>query len=178
MGITTNSDRPVAKSTPSPSITRAAASALIGAVHAEAARLGFEAAVAVTDAAGHLTAFERTDDAPLLAVEVAIDKAWTAASFRLATHIWPLYFADPGVAQLAHRPRLVAVGGGFPIVENSRCIGGLGISGGTADQDRAVAETALAGLGFELPESEGPGHGDTDLPAAPSGRSGGDAVRQ
>jgi uncharacterized protein GlcG (DUF336 family) len=135
-----------------PTITHVAARDLILATHAAAARIGFEAAIAVTDAGGHLTAFERADDTPFLAAEVAIDKAWTASSFRTATHQWSDYLADPRIAQLAHRPRLVAVGGGVPIVENGRCVGGLGVSGGTAEQDRQAAEAALAALGFDLPE--------------------------
>ncbi len=98
-----------------PSISRAAAVALIAAVRNEATVAGFGVATAVTDAGGHLVAFERTDGTPFLAAEVAIDKAWTAASFRLATHTWNSPVADPHVAPLAHHPRLMAVGGG------SRC---------------------------------------------------------
>jgi uncharacterized protein GlcG (DUF336 family) len=45
----------------------------------------------------------------------------------------------------------MAVGGGYPIIENGRCIGGLGISGGSYEQDQQAAEEALAALGFELP---------------------------
>src|SRR6185295_786451 len=66
-----------------PSISRAAAVALIEAVRAEPAVAGFDVATAVTDAGGHLVVFERTDGSPFLGAEVAIDKAWTAASFRL-----------------------------------------------------------------------------------------------
>ncbi|MEU7163891.1 heme-binding protein [Streptomyces morookaense] len=133
------------------SITRAAAGALIAAVHAAAARIGFEAAVAVTDAGGHLKAFDRADDTPFLTAEVAVDKAWTAASFRTATHVWNAYLTDQQIAPLAHHPRLMAVGGGYPIVAGGRCIGGLGISGGTYEQDRQAAEAALSSLGFDLP---------------------------
>ncbi|MFD2421823.1 GlcG/HbpS family heme-binding protein [Amycolatopsis pigmentata] len=118
-----------------PSISRAAAVALIEAVRDEAAAARFEVATAITDAGGHLLAFERTDGAPFLTAEVAIDKAWTAASFRLAMHTWNSLVADPPVAPLAHHPRLMAVGGGFPLFDDGVCVGGLGISGGTAEQD-------------------------------------------
>ncbi|MCQ4041163.1 heme-binding protein [Streptantibioticus rubrisoli] len=140
-----------AKSSPAPSITQAAAGALIAAVHAAAARIGFEAAAAVTDTGGHLKAFERGDGTPFLTAEVALDKAWTAVSFRTATHVWNGYLADPKVAPLAHHPRLMAVGGGYSILEDGRCIGGLGISGGTYEQDQQAAEAALTSLGFDLP---------------------------
>ncbi len=92
-----------------PSISRAAA------VRNEATVAGFGVATAVTDAGGHLVAFERTDGTPFLAAEVAVDKAWTAAPFRLATHTRNSLVADPHVAPLAQLPRLMAVGGG------SRC---------------------------------------------------------
>ena len=132
-------------------ITLGAANALIEAVRTAAEEIGFEVAAAVTDAGGHLKAFERTDDAPFLAAEVAVDKAWTAASYRIATHVWNSYVADPQVAPLAHHPRLMAVGGGYPVIENGRVIGGLGISGGSYEQDQRAAEAALNALGFEIP---------------------------
>src|SRR6476661_883890 len=56
---------------------------------------------------GHLKAFERSDEAFFLAADVAIDKAWTAASFGLATHVWNSLLTDSKVSQLAHRPRMV-----------------------------------------------------------------------
>ncbi|NUQ96074.1 MAG: heme-binding protein [Streptomyces sp.] len=139
------------KSIPASSVTQAAAGALIAAVRTAAARIGFTAAIAVTDQAGHLKAFDRADEAPFLTAEVALDKAWTAASFRIPTHTWNDYLADPHIAPLAGHPRLTAVGGGYPITENGRCIGGLGISGGSYEQDQQAAEEALTALGFELP---------------------------
>ncbi|GAA1560363.1 heme-binding protein [Kribbella lupini] len=125
-------ERALPKTHSSPSISRAAAGALIEAVRNEAAVAGFDVATAVTDSGGHLVAFERTDGTPFLAAEVAVDKAWTAASFRLATHTWNSLVTDPRVAPLAHHPRLMAVGGGFPLFDDGVCVGGLGISGGTA----------------------------------------------
>ncbi|MEU6966944.1 heme-binding protein [Kitasatospora aureofaciens] len=138
------------KSAPAPTITRAAAGALIAAVHTAAARIGFTAAVAVTDQGGHLKAFDRADDALFLTAEVALDKAWTAASFQTPTHTWNDHLANPRLSPLAGHPRLMAVGGGYPIVENGRCLGGLGISGGSYEQDQQAAEEALTALGFEL----------------------------
>ncbi|MFL5997267.1 MAG: GlcG/HbpS family heme-binding protein [Streptomyces sp.] len=133
------------------SVTQATARALISEVKAAAARIGFTAAVAVTDQGGHLKAFERADDAPFLTAEVAIDKAWTAASFHIPTHVWNDYVADSRIAPLSGHPRVLAVGGGYPIIDDGRCIGGLGISGGSYEQDQQAAEEALATLGFELP---------------------------
>ncbi|MEU8827324.1 heme-binding protein [Streptomyces sp. NPDC048636] len=145
------STEPLAMSFPASSITQVAAGALIAAVQTAAARIGFTAAVAVTDPGGHLKAFDRADDAPFLTAEVAVDKAWTAASFRTPTHTWNNYLANPNIAPLGGHPRLMAVGGGYPIIDNGRCVGGLGISGGSYEQDQRAAEEALAALGFEVP---------------------------
>lgn len=132
------------------SINREGALALIAAARTAAKDIGIEVAIAVTDAGGHLTAFERSEHSAFLTADVAVDKAWTAASFGLGTHVWASIVSDPKVAQLAHRPRLVAVGGGVPIRLNGQVVGGIGISGGTADQDQQAAENALRALGFEV----------------------------
>ncbi len=105
------------KSIATASINRETAVALIAAALAAARSIGIPAAVAVVDATGNLRAFERTDDAPFLTVDVAIDKAWSSASFGYPTHVWNDYVTkDPKVAPLAYRPRMVAVGGGYPIL--------------------------------------------------------------
>jgi uncharacterized protein GlcG (DUF336 family) len=135
---------------PIATVSRAAAQALIAAAGDAARDIGIRVTIAVTDAGGHLAALARDDGAPFLSVNVAIDKAWTAASFGLPTHVWADVIANPQVAQLAHQPRLVAVGGGVPIVADGRVVGGIGISGGNAVQDRQAAEIALKALGFEV----------------------------
>ncbi|HAT33400.1 MAG TPA: hypothetical protein DCW29_21890 [Janthinobacterium sp.] len=139
------------KTVPAASIGRAAAMALVDAARAAAAEIGIEATIAVVDAGGHLKAFERADAAPFLTADVAIDKAWTAVSFGLSTHVWNAILEDGKVSQLAHQPRLVAVGGGCPIIWEGRVVGGIGISGGNALQDQRAAEAALAALGFAMP---------------------------
>jgi uncharacterized protein GlcG (DUF336 family) len=140
----------LARTRPAPVITRDAALALNAAARRAAQDLGLAVTIAVTDAAGHLVAFERDDRAPFLTADVAVDKAWTAASFGLPTHTWNTLLADEAIAQLAHRPRLVAVGGGLPIVVDGQVVGGIGISGGSALQDQQAAEIALESLGFEV----------------------------
>ncbi|WP_201192488.1 GlcG/HbpS family heme-binding protein [Pseudomonas fluorescens] len=107
---------------------------------------GFAACVAITDAGGHLRVFERADTAPFLTVGVAIDKAWTAASFGISTSQWNLYMSEPSVAQLANHPRLTPVGGGVPIIVDGQLAGGIGISGGSSAQDHDAAEQALRAM--------------------------------
>jgi uncharacterized protein GlcG (DUF336 family) len=132
------------------SITRDSALALAIAARDSATRLGLDLAIAVTDEGGHLIAFERADATPFLAAEVAIDKAWTATSFGLDTMIWNQVVAQPATAPLANHPRVMPVGGGVPIVVGGRVVGGIGISGGNAQQDHDVAVAALEAAGFEV----------------------------
>ena len=129
-------------------ISLEAAQALLAEARRACAARGFAATIAITDAGGHLRTFERADAAPFLTVGVAIDKAWTAASFGMATHQWNQYMAEPTVAPLAHHPRLTAVGGGVPLFHEGRLVGGIGVSGGTSVQDHEAAEEALRNAGF------------------------------
>lgn len=138
-----------AKTVSTATITREAA-ALLAAARTAAAESGFEAAVAVTDAGGYLRAFERGDGAPALTADIALNKAYTAATSGRATHVWQAIVADPSAAQLAHTPRLVAAAGGYPILANGMVVGGLGIAGGSAQQDQAIAEQTLRALGFDV----------------------------
>ena len=142
------------KSIPAANINREAAAALVAAALAAAREIGIEIAVAVTDATGNLRAFERADGAPFLTASVAVDKAWTSASFGLPTHVWNDYVAnDPKVAPLAHLPRMIAVGGGYPILQDGQLIGGIGISGGNYQQDQDAAVAALRALAFDIPKA-------------------------
>ncbi len=141
-----------AKSYSAASITRAAAASLVEAARKAADKIGVEVAIAVTDGAGNLKLFERTDGASFLTTEVATGKAWTASAYGIATNVWNAYLtSDPKVAQLAHVPRLVAVGGGYPTKESGKLVGGIGVSGGTYQLGHDIAETAFRALGFELP---------------------------
>ena len=129
-------------------ISLEAAQELLAEARRACAARGFAATIAITDSGGHLRAFERADSAPFLTVDVAIDKAWTAASFGMSTHQWNQYMAEPAVAPLANHPRLMPVGGGMPIFHEGRLVGGIGISGGTSAQDHEAAEEALRRVGL------------------------------
>ncbi len=132
------------------SITRDSALALLVAARDAARAIGIEVATAVVDAGGHLVAFERADTTPFLAAEVAVDKAWTAASFGLSTLVWNGVVAQPGTAPLAGHPRVMAVGGGVPVRVDGRVVGAIGISGGNAQQDHDAAVAALEAMAFEV----------------------------
>ena len=107
--------------------------------------------VSVVDAAGLPAAFARMAGAPLHSIDIAIDKAYTAASFGLPTGDWPAALESHGPAVrtgLLQRPRFAAFGGGLPIVEQGQCIGGIGVSGGSEAQDSEIALAGLQELGL------------------------------
>lgn len=127
----------------------AAAAARAAAAHAE--KLGVRMNVAVVDTGGTLAAFLRMPGAPLHSVEIAIDKAYTAVSFGLATSQWHVALQQHSSAVregLALRPRFVAFGGGLPVLENGQRIGGIGVSGGSEEEDEACAQAGLLAIGL------------------------------
>ena len=129
----------------------AALQAAAAAVQA-ASDLGVPVNIALVDAAGVLAAFVRMPGAPLHSIDIAIDKAYTAASFGLATGQWPAALATHSAAVrdgIVLRPRFVAFGGGLPMVEGGARIGGIGVSGGSEAQDETIARAGLRVLGLE-----------------------------
>lgn len=150
-------DSPSRATVQQPSISRAAAVALVAAARRAAEEIGFASAVAVVDAGGVLVAFERSDGAVFRTAEIAPDKAWTAVYFQRPTHVLAELFAQaPEVAQLAHRPRVVAVGGGYCVVTEGQLVGGIGVSGGEHSEDMAAAEHALRDLELDGSLSQQP----------------------
>lgn len=138
-------------SQPQPVIDAAAAlQAVTGALH-QAQTLGLTVNIAVVDASGVLAAFVRMPGAPLHSIDIAIDKAYTAVSFGLATGQWheALQQHTPAVRDgLVRRPRFVGFGGGLPIVEDKRRIGAIGVSGASEAQDDIIARAGLQALGL------------------------------
>ena len=131
-------------------ITAEAASAALQAAVAHANTLGIRINVAVTDASGVLAGFLRMPGAFLHSVDLAIDKAYTAAGFGFPTSRWAAVVGDDELLRIGlnQRPRLVMFGGGLPIVDGAQRIGGIGVSGGSAAQDEACAAAGLAALGL------------------------------
>jgi len=117
----------------------------------EAQQLGVRVNVAVVDAGGNLAAFLRMPGAPLHSIDIAIDKAYTAVSFGLPTDRWSeaLQAHSEAVRQgIVLRPRFVGFGGGLPITEGGQRIGGIGVSGGSEEQDGVCAQAGLRSLGL------------------------------
>ncbi len=131
------------------SITSEAAERLIAAAEAKSRAMGKAMCIAVCDEDGTLKAFKRMDGAPLLSVQIAQDKAFTAISFGgLATHEWFDFIKNdpPLLNGIVKTDRLVVFGGGYAIKAEEGIIGGIGVSGGHYSEDMQVAEAALEAL--------------------------------
>ncbi len=133
-----------------PVISAEAAHQALDAAVAHAKSLGIQINVAITDRAGVLAGFLRMPGAFLHSVEIAIDKAYTAASFGFPTSGWMDAIKNDETLKigLPARPRLVIFGGGLPIVADGVRIGGIGVSGGTAEEDEQCAAAALKAIGL------------------------------
>ena len=130
-------------------VTLGAAQALIAAAIANAQEIGVPISVAVLDESGVLKAFARMEGSSLSSVELVQAKAFTAAAFRAPTHVLAeRNQGDPSrLASLPNFPRVTLLAGGYPISSGGTVVGGLGVGGGSPQQDMQVAEAALASLG-------------------------------
>ena len=129
------------------SITAETAQKMIQAAERKASEIGQAMVIAVVDESGVLKALLRMDRAPLLSIQVAQDKAYTAAGFGLPTDQWHEFIKnDPPLAAGATSgiDRLVIFGGGYPIKVADRVVGAIGVSGGHYSQDMEVARAGLA----------------------------------
>lgn len=128
-----------------------AAQAAVAAAVAAAEAQRVPVNIALVDAGGLLAAFLRMPQAPLHSIDIAIDKAYTAASFGLPTGQWRAALAQHSDAVrdgLPRRPRFIAFGGGLPLVHDGQRLGGIGVSGGSEEQDDLIARAALQALGL------------------------------
>ena len=122
---------------------------IVGAAAQVALEMGLKVNIAVVDQSGVLAAFLRQPGAPLHSIDIAIDKAYTSVSFGLPTSQWHAVLAKdlPAVREgLVRRPRFVGFGGGLPIIEDGVRIGGVGVSGASAEQDEMIAQAGLDAL--------------------------------
>ena len=119
---------------------------LMEAAQDESAKLGTPVSLAIVDSGGCLVYFYRFPGASLVSVEVARNKAYTAAAMEQPSG--NLYEpALPGGSLYGINtadPRIVVFGGGFPLFINGKITGGLGISGGTVTEDEQIGRRAVA----------------------------------
>ncbi len=126
---------------------QAANTAVLASVE-KAHELGIAINVAVVDSGGNLAGFLRMPNAFLHSIDIAIDKAYTAAGFRFPTSQWKGIFANEAMLAkgMPPRERLVVFGGGVPIEIAGKSLGAIGVSGGSEEQDVICAEAGIAAL--------------------------------
>lgn len=114
------------------------------AVIAEAQRMGIKVVVAVSDAAGNPKLVKVMEDAYIASYDIAVNKAYTVVALKMPTvKLKPL--AAPGGElygiQFTNGGKIVIFGGGDPLINpKGKIIGGLGVSGGSEEQDIALSE--------------------------------------
>ena len=120
------------------------AAKMVEAAVAKAKSLGVPQVVALLDESGLLKAFCRMDGAPLISIEVAQNKAYTALLGAPSQDFFNRIKEDPALlAGVPHIPRIVTFGGGLPIRLDGVVAGGIGVSGGSVEQDIACAQAAI-----------------------------------
>lgn len=112
-------------------------------VKARAREMGVKAVVAISNKAGHPVLVECMDDAYIASYDIAVQKAFTVVSLKMSTSdLKPL--AQPGGSlygiQFTNGGKIVIFGGGEPLKNTAgEIIGGLGVSGGSEEQDTSLA---------------------------------------
>ncbi|HWV51832.1 heme-binding protein [Pseudorhodoplanes sp.] len=129
-------------------ITLEAAKKVVAAAESEAARNNWQVAIAVIDSGGHLVMMMKLDNTQLVSIRVAEAKAKSALGFRLPTKLLEDAVAAGGAgSRLLAVPDIAPFEGGFPIIEDGKIIGAIGVAGVLSSQDAQVAKAGLAALG-------------------------------
>ncbi|RED16774.1 GlcG/HbpS family heme-binding protein [Parasphingopyxis lamellibrachiae] len=133
------------KPTLNSALARTALDAALAAANAD----GPAMSIAVVDEGGFPLCLERMDGAGLMTAKVAAEKARTAALLRAPSRVLADRVAtDPALLRLTD---YLPMAGGLPIMAEGRCIGAIGVSGGTPEQDEQVGQAGLAALGRDHP---------------------------
>lgn len=125
------------------------AQTVLDAAQAHARQMGVDMVLAVVDEGGHLLALRRMDGAKVTSVAIAVDKAFTAAGLRFPTRELEAG-ALPGQGAFglntALGGRMMILGGGVPLAHEGQCVGAIGVSSGTREQDHEVAQAGAGAL--------------------------------
>lgn len=133
---------------PQRSVSWQSAQAAVVAAVEKAEAMGIRINVSVADVGGNEVAFLRMPGAFIHSIDIAKDKAYTAVSFGFPTSAWEEIFSQEEMLKVGmpHRDRLVVFGGGLPIRVEDELIGGIGVSGGTAEEDEVCAEAGISAI--------------------------------
>ena len=135
------------------SISSELAQKMVDEAVAKARELGVTENVVILDDGGNLKAFSRMDGAPILCIEIAQNKAYTALFGVPTDDLFNLIKDDPSLlAGMPTLPRMAAWGGGFPIKVDGEIVGAVGLSGApTVQNDMDCASAALALVSDAVP---------------------------
>ena len=129
-------------------LTLAEAHLILDAAQAKAEEINCAEVLCVADNAGYPIALRRLDGGKVTSVQIAMNKAFTAAGHRKPTHNYKN--AYPGEEAFGiftqHDGRFTVFVGGFPIFVDGQCVGSVAASGGNGEQDTAVCEAGIATL--------------------------------
>jgi uncharacterized protein GlcG (DUF336 family) len=128
-------------------ITLEEAKRVIAAAEKKAAELGQPMNIAVADDGANLVAHVRMDGAWIGSIDISIHKAFTARAFDISTRDLGKN-AQPGAQffgiEVSNGGRVMIFAGGIPLRRERKVVGAIGVSGGSGEQDQAVAEAGVA----------------------------------
>lgn len=137
-------------------LTYAGAKKIMAAAIERSQEYKISTTIAIVDQGGHMLMLERMDNGRFHTVHSSTTKAVCAASNMRPTTTQGAQGQDLdtmhalGLALAAGPERWTAMEGGYPIMLDGQCIGGIGVSGGDWEQDKTIAQTALKAVGIEL----------------------------
>src|SRR6188472_3833247 len=130
-------------------ITLADAKRIVAAAEKKAAEIGQPMNIAVADAGGNLVSHVRMDGAWLGSVDISIKKAYTSRAFDITTKDLATHSQSGGQFFGIHASndgRIMIFAGGVPLKRDGKIVGAIGVSGGSGEQDHAVAEAGAQAL--------------------------------
>ncbi len=130
-------------------VTLADARRIISAAEKKAQEIGQPMNIAVVDEGGNLVAHVRMDKAWMGSIDISMKKAWTSRAFDISTkdlgensqsgnQFFGIHASNDG--------RVMIFAGGIPLKRGNEVVGGIGVSGGSGQQDHAVAEAGAAAI--------------------------------
>jgi uncharacterized protein GlcG (DUF336 family) len=130
-----------------PAITLEQAKKVMAGAEAEAVKNKWNVVITIVDAGGNLVMVHRLDNTQFGSVEVAREKAFSAVAFRRPTKVFQDLVGQGGAnLRLLNLTGGSVFEGGIPIVVGGKVIGGIGVSGVTAQQDAQVAQAGIDAL--------------------------------
>jgi uncharacterized protein GlcG (DUF336 family) len=136
-------------------LTLGEAHLILDAAQKKAEELGVPEVLCVADNAGYPIALRRLDGGKVTSVQIAMNKAFTAAGHRKPTHAYKN--ALPGEEAFGiftqHEGRFTVFVGGLPIMVGGKCVGSVAASGGNGEQDIACCEAGIAAFTKHLAKS-------------------------